>query len=125
MKFDPTLTWYHGSPYELILIRTGSTITQKRGLAEAFSHKPPLVCVEDDGRIKHNGTLPGYLYRIKGGVNPEDVYPHPNTSMPPGDEWLTSREFELELLGPVEIKPEEQFSDAELAALLELLNRRD
>jgi hypothetical protein len=39
--------------------------------------------------------------------------------MEPGDEWLTKRELRLRLLGPVEITPEEQFSDAELAALYE------
>ena len=85
-------TWYHGSPAELIVLRSGSTITRDRHLAEVFSHKPQIVSIDDDGRIRHSGTQPGYLYRIAETVAPDDVYPHPNSSMAPGLEWLTRRE---------------------------------
>ena len=45
MKFQLTENgvWYHGSPERFTLLRAGSTITQWRALAEAFSHKPQAV----------------------------------------------------------------------------------
>ena len=110
-------TWYHGSPYELTSIRAGSTITHDRDLARVFSHKPPIVSLADDGALKHTGTLPGYLYRINEPVEPEDVYPHPHSSMPAGKEWLTRRELYVTLLGPTEVREEERLSEAEVAAL--------
>jgi hypothetical protein len=70
-------SWYHGSPYELTSLRAGSTITQDRHLAEVFSHKPAIVCINDDGSIKHTGQLPGFLYRVAEPVAPEDAYAHP------------------------------------------------
>jgi hypothetical protein len=105
MDFDPTQPWYHGSPFELTTIREGSTITQKRELARIFSHKPTLVSVSDDGQIKHNGTIQGYLYAITEGIEPGDVMPHPRTTMAPGDEWLTTRELRVQLLSPTELVP--------------------
>lgn len=62
--WDDSKTWYHGSPYELTILREGGTVTQDRCLAEAFSHKLAIVCISDDGEIRHNGTLPGYLYCV-------------------------------------------------------------
>ena len=122
--FDPARSWYHGSPSELTTIREGSTITQKRELARVFSHKPPLVCVSDEGQIKHTGTLPGYLYVIAEEIEADDVNPHPRTTMGPGDEWLTTRELRVRLLGRTEIVPEERFTDEELAAVQEYLVER-
>jgi hypothetical protein len=37
--------------------------------------------------------------------------------MMPGDEWLTTRELRVQLLCSTEPVPEEQLTDAELAAL--------
>ncbi|NLS79196.1 MAG: hypothetical protein GXY76_18260 [Chloroflexi bacterium] len=88
--------WYHGSPLELTILRAGSTITQDRALASAFSHKPTLLCIEDDGTIRHNGTQPGILYRIAEELGEGDMHPHPRTTMAPGLEWLTTRELRLE-----------------------------
>jgi len=122
MKFDSTLPWYHGSPYVLTTIRSGSTITQKRELARIFSHKPIIVSISDDGRIKHNGTMPGYLYDISEEIKPDDVTPHPQTTMAQGDEWITKHDLRIELLDRVEIVPEEQLSEAELTALLKNLD---
>jgi hypothetical protein len=110
-------TWYHGSPYELTALRAGSTITRDREVARVFSHKPPLVSIGDDGQIQHTGTLPGYLYRIDEPVGPEDVYPHPRTTMAPGVEWLTRRDLRLALLGRTAVREEERLSEAELEAL--------
>ena len=119
MTFDPLQTWYHGSPLLLTFLRQGSTITQKRDLARIFSHKPTVVQVGDGGQVKHNGSRPGFLYIIVEDVQPDDVVPHPHTTMEPGDEWLTTRELALQLIGPTEIVANEQFTEAELAELLE------
>jgi 2'-5' RNA ligase len=110
-------SWYHGSPLELTSLREGSTITQDRHLAEVFSHKPAMVCIDDDGSIKHTGRLPGFLYRIAEPVAPEDAYAHPRTTMPPGKEWLTRRELKLELLGPTTVHEEDLLTEEDIAEL--------
>jgi hypothetical protein len=125
MNFDPAQTWYHGSPLELTRLQEGSTITQKRELARIFSHKPTLVSVSDTGQIKHNGTLPGYLYTVADNIQPKDVVPHPRTTMATGDEWLTTRELRLRLLCPTEPAPEEQLTGEEWAALQRQLAEQD
>ena len=117
-------TWYHGSPLQLTVLREGSTITQDRHLAEVFSHKPQKVSMSDDGTIKHSGVQPGLLYRVAEEVGPGDVYPHPNSSMAPGVEWLTRRELELELIGPVEIVDGERLTQEELSTLQQMVERR-
>ena len=123
MEFDPTLLWYHGSPLELETIRAGSTITQKSNLAQIFSHKPTIVSVSDDGQIKHNGNRPGYLYVISEDVRPEDITPHPETTMAAGDEWLTTRELQIEFVRAVEIVSEEQFTEMEFKMFLQKFER--
>ena len=125
MEFDPAQAWYHGSPLQLTVLRKDSTITQKRQLAQIFSHKPTLVTVSDDGQVKHNGALPGYLYLIVDKIQPDDVAPHPHTSMMPGDEWLTTRELRLQLLCSTVPAPGEQLTDEEYSALLERLVEKD
>ena len=121
MEFDPCQTWYHGSPRKLSVLQIGSTITQNRELARIFSHKPTVVSLEDDGRIRHNGTVPGYLYVILDELGPQDVIPHPHSTMPPGEEWLTVRELRLRLFSTTEPVPAEQLKDEEIAALLKRL----
>ena len=44
IEITPEGLWYHGSPMLLSELRAGSTITQWRALAEAFSHKPHRLC---------------------------------------------------------------------------------
>jgi hypothetical protein len=122
MEFDQDKPWYHGSPLKLEVLREGSTMTQWQELARVFSHKPAVVCISDDRRIRHNGTLPGYLYEIVEPVGSEDVIPHPRTTMEPGDEWLTARDLRLRLIGETVPLPEELLSDADIAALRERLN---
>src|SRR5512143_865937 len=87
--------WYHGSPVRLDSLASGSTVTHDRRVAEVFSHRPRLVCFEDDGRIRHDGRENGYLYQISEPVGPADVEPHPRSSMPSGTEWLTTRTLRL------------------------------
>ena len=114
---DPDKVWYHGSPLRLTILRTGSTMTQDRRLAEVFSHKPAIVLLDDDGTIRHNGVLPGFLYRIDEPVGQEDVYPHPRTSMAPGKEWLTTRPLRLALIGAAEIVEAEILTPEDIEAL--------
>jgi hypothetical protein len=99
------------------VLREGSTITQDRHLATVFSHKPTIVSMEDDGTLRHNGTKPGFLYRIAEPVTAEDVTPHPRTSMKPGDEWLTHRPLRLTLLETTQPLAEERLTDEDIAAL--------
>lgn len=117
MAADWDAPWYHGSPLKLATLRVGSTITQSRHLATVFSHKPAIVCLEDDGTIRHNGDTPGYLYRIAEPLGAADVYPHPHSSMEPGLEWLTRRELALELVGPTAICAAERLTEEDIAAL--------
>lgn len=134
--------WYHGSPLRLEVLRAGSTVTQWRDLARVFSHKPAIVTISDDratvdGRatvnsrakadsrvIQHNGTRPGYLYEIAEAVRPEDVTPHPRTTMAPNDEWLTTRELRLRLIEKTVVRAEEFLPEEAAAALREQVARR-
>ena len=113
--------WYHGSPHQLSLLRAGSTITQDRKLAEVFSHKPTLVSMEDDGRIRHNGMATGYLYVIDETVRSDDVEPHPRTTMAPGNEWLTRRPLRLRLLRETQLSKGDRLGDDEVASFLRRL----
>jgi len=115
-SWDRTAPWYHGSPEQLTNLRTGSTITQNQDLARIFSHKPDLVCIEDGGRIRHSGSLPGYLYRIAEELETEDVMPHPRSTMPDGQEWLVTRPLRVELIGPTTPQPGELLSPEECRA---------
>lgn len=100
---DPNGVWYHGSSARFDVLREGSTITQWRALAEAFSHKPTILCIEDDGSIRHNGTEKGFLYAIDEPVeNGADVFPHPRTTMEENAEWLTKKPLKVKLIGVVE-----------------------
>lgn len=73
--------WYHGSNKKFSLLREGSTITPNRALAEAFSHKPPILSCEADGTLLHNGKKYGYLYCIDEPIDEErDLYQHPRTT---------------------------------------------
>ena len=71
---DYSLTSYHGSQQKLTELRAGSSITQNRDLAKAFSHRPSIVSrsypdesLSDDCNVKHNGVTPGYLYTVSRG----------------------------------------------------------
>lgn len=104
MKFQLTEdgVWYHGSSERFTLLRAGSTITQWRALAEAFSHKPQALSYEDDGSIRQNGTLPGYLYVIDEPISPGmDIAPHPRTTMDANVEFLTKRPLRVRCIAEV------------------------
>ena len=94
--------WYHGSNKKFSLLREGSTITPNRALAEAFSHKPPILSSEADGTLLHNGKKSGYLYRIDEPIDEErDLYQHPRTTLEPGSEFLTARPLRVRWVADV------------------------
>ncbi len=123
-NWDYSKTWYHGSPYKLTTIRADSTITQDKHLATVFSHKPTLVSMSEDGKIKHNGTMPGFLYYISENIQAEDVAPHPHSVMEYGQEWLTNRELSVTLIGPTQIVEDERLTEKELAMLKRWLKEK-
>ena len=114
---EPSKSWFHGSPFKLAELKPGSTITQDRELAAIFSHKPRLVSIGDDGTIKHDGRLSGFLYLVSEPVAVKDVCPVPRSTMLPGKEWLTRRVLQVELLAPTQVSAQERLSRWEKVAL--------
>jgi len=121
MDWDASRPWYHGSPFQLFSVRKGSTITQDRDLARVFSHKPSFVSqdIGDEGEraIKHTGRRAGYLYRIAEEVGPEDICPHPQMTMLPGQEWLTKRDLRVEHLCLTQVRVEELLTEEKVSEL--------
>ena len=90
--------WFHGSQQPLTVLRADSSITAYVAIARVFSHRPSLVSQLGDGRIKHDGSTPGYLYAIDEAITQDDVYPHPHPLNSSKWEWLTRRELRLRLI---------------------------
>lgn len=107
-KVEPQGIWYHGSNKIFGFLNKGSTITQWKELAEAFSHKPSMLVVDDDNRIYHNGNDYGYLYIIDEPVEiGKDIYAHPRTTMDKGLEFLTKRKLKVKMIAEVGLPDEE------------------
>jgi len=117
MPFEKEKPWFHGSPLELETLRKGSTITQSEELARVFSHKPGMVSVSDDGKIRHDGKLKGRVYRIAEEITADDVLPHPGSSVEKEWEWITNREFKLEFLYEISHSPEDILTEEEIKEL--------
>ena len=99
LKIDPNGIWHHGSNMVFSELREGSTITQWRELAEAFSHRPGRLSYDDNGVIFHDGKEKGYLYIIDEPITVDiDVYQHPRTVMDKNAEFLTKRTLKVKLL---------------------------
>lgn len=99
ITISPEGTWYHGSNVLFSELREGSTITQWRELAEAFSHQPTMLGYDDNGVISHNGVEKGYLYIIDEDIEiGKDIYQHPRTTMDPNAEFLTKRPLAVKLI---------------------------
>ena len=91
--------WYHGSNVLFSELKTNSTITQWKELAEAFSHQPSALGYNDDGVISHNGVEKGYLYIIDEPVDIQsDIYQHPRTTMDENAEFLTKRPLKVKII---------------------------
>ena len=97
----------------------GSSITQLEKLVRAFSTKPAVVSVSDDGSIRHNGMEKGYIYKIIDTVTPDDIYIHPKTKIDESWEWITRKEFRLEFLYEYESIPDDTLSEDEISTLRE------
>jgi hypothetical protein len=110
------MTWYHGSNVELASLRVGSSVTEDRNLARAFSHQPTLLG-RSDGSVRHNGTEPGFLYEVAETLSDSDLEKHPHPANEDGWEWLTTREVAVTLLERTQPRPEELFSDDEIARI--------
>ena len=96
---QPNGVWYHGSNKIFAELKTNSTITQWRELAEAFSHQPSGLGYDDNGVISHNGTEKGFLYIIDEPiVVGEDICQHPRTTMDENAEFLTKRPLKVKLI---------------------------
>ena len=116
-EWDYRGPWYHGSPQPLTVLRTGSSITRNGDLARAFSHRPSLLSLSDDGTVKHDGTAAGYLYLVAEEVSPEDVSLHPHPANAARWEWLTQRELRVLLVKETQVRERDRLSDEEIAAL--------
>jgi hypothetical protein len=121
MPLKKERTWFHGSPLELETLRKGSSITQIEKLAQAFSSKPSVVSVSDDGKIRHNGKSKGHVYKVTDRVTTDDIHEHPRSSMKGGWEWITKRELKLEFLYKYEISnyPDDILSENEIREISE------
>ena len=119
MLFINDKPWYHGSPRKLTKLRVGSTVTQRLDIARIFSHKPAVVVGNgSESGWRHTGPFTkGFIYRLLGPVNENDVEAVPNSIMLPGHEWNTRREFELALLTETTVNPKELLSKHELKAM--------
>ncbi len=115
--FDYTLTWYHGSQQELTTLRVGSSITQDKTVAKAFSHRPSMLSMSEGGTVKHDGVTPGYLYTVADEIGPDHVHPHPHPVNATRWEWLTNRELKLKLIEQTIVTDEERLTDQEIAEI--------
>lgn len=99
IEIQPDGIWYHGSNQIFSELKTNSTITQWKELAEAFSHQPSGLWYDDNGVIGHNGTEKGYLYIIDEPVIVGvDIYQHPRTTMDVNAEFLTKRPLKVRMI---------------------------
>lgn len=99
LEIDPNGVWYHGSNVMFDLLTEGSTVTQWKELAEAFSHQPTMLGYDDDGVIVHNGVEKGFLFIIDETITVDvDIYQHPRTTMDKNAEFLTKRPLKVRLI---------------------------
>ena len=99
LRINPSGIWYHGSNMVFSELKEGSTVTQWRELAEAFSHKPTQLSYDDNGVISHNGKEKGYLYKLDEPITVGiDVFQHPRTVMDKNAEFLTKRPLKVKLI---------------------------
>ena len=99
IELKPNGLWYHGSNKIFSELRTNSTITQWKELAEAFSHQPSGLGYDDNGIIRHNGTEKGYLYVVDEPIAVgADIYQHPNKTIDENAEFLTKRPLKVRLI---------------------------
>lgn len=99
-----SLTWYHGSPFQMDYLKKGSSITRNKNLAVAFSHKPSELSFKDNGEIDHNGRVSGYLYCLEEDIREDDLFVHQACFADDPWEWITTRDMKLKLLNKTLLK---------------------
>ncbi|MHB0937958.1 MAG: hypothetical protein ACYC6A_16340 [Armatimonadota bacterium] len=108
---DYAIPWYHGSPHELAVLRAGSWVTPFKEVAKAFSHKPVTISASDDyQQVTHDGTVPGFLYRVAEPIGPEDIAELPGTAR---THWQTRRDLKVELVAELPITDPPQITAEE------------
>ncbi|MCC7204041.1 MAG: hypothetical protein IT441_03100 [Phycisphaeraceae bacterium] len=104
---DPPARWFHGSDQVLDHLRAGSTVTPVLELARAFAHRPRNVSLQVHEnseqnlrsiQIEHDGQRDGYLYEVDVSDPDHDLRPHPESTLAPGEEMLTTRDLAVRLL---------------------------
>ena len=115
-------TWYHGSQQRLTRLRAGSSITQNRAVAKAFSHRPSLGSMSASGEgkewsVRHNGATPGYLYAVSEEIGPGDLRPHPHPVNVSRWEWLTKRDLDVVLVEETFVVDRERLTNDEMAEM--------
>ena len=115
-------TWYHGSQRRLTRLRAGSSITQNRDVAKAFSHRPSLMTMSQprDGEewsVRHDGSMPGYLYVVAEEIGTGDHRPHPHPVNVSKWEWLTNRELAVELVEETLVQDRERLTADQVAEM--------
>lgn len=116
-EIESDLPWYHGSQVALTELRSGSSITQNPAIARVFSHRPSLVAQLEDGTIKHDGTIAGFLYVVAEEIAPDDVFPHPHPINESRWEWVTRRPLLVRLVEHTTVRDEERLTEGEIAEL--------
>lgn len=113
---EKTNLWFHGSPEKFDTLLKGSWVTPYKELARAFSHRPSRICSADNDcvKVKHNGTLPGYLYIIAEEINERDLTLLPNTDE---THWQTNRDLKVELVENVPVLDAELITEQEIEEL--------
>lgn len=114
-EYDYNGVWYHGSDRRLTILRRGSSITKAKSVAKAFSHQPSLVEWPNIDRVRHDGAVPGFLYRVAEAIGPNDVHPHPHPVNVDRWEWLTERDLTLEFIEATVVTAAERLTDEEIA----------
>ena len=109
--------WFHGSPRQLTTLATGSAMTRNKRLAEAFSHKPTIMSFANDGTIKHDGVMDGYLYQIDEPVSERDAEVHPGIVKSDPWEWTTKRDLKLKLLEQTTVLPSQKIGKFKAAMM--------
>ncbi|MBS4198301.1 hypothetical protein KHA93_01330 [Bacillus sp. FJAT-49732] len=62
--------------------------------------------------------MEGYIYIIDELITESDIITHPNTTMEPGEEWLTQREMQLKMISNTKITPSEILCEKEIGMFL-------
>ena len=102
LEIEPNGVWYQGSNVIFDVLRKGSTVTQWRAPAEAFSHKPTELGYDDNGIITHNGKEKGFLYIIDEPITVDhNICHHPGRTIDKNAEFLTKRPLKVKLIKTV------------------------